>query len=220
MHIAQPPPTDNTNTSTYVSAIARLQSLPEVFRGADITVRFGWQSKQASQYLWAWKQRGLIEPFGGHSDIFANLLVDADPRWETALEMCMPSGTLIGPEVLRRAMWATQIPNVPDVAIRQDQPSYSTTKFQLHKRGVRWYKAVQPGIEQPASGLQTLRPSWAIVEMLRTHKRWDGAPLHPDDIDWDAVNEDDPGRRDLAAACRALRVDEEHFSKYVSAFTP
>jgi hypothetical protein len=50
--------------STTTSAIERLQGLPQIFRGADLTVRFAWSSKTASQYLYLWKKRGLVSSLG------------------------------------------------------------------------------------------------------------------------------------------------------------
>ncbi len=96
-----------------VSAIERLQSLPPLFRGADLTVRFQWTSKTASQYLYLWKRRKLVQELGGHSDVFANMLMTRQPNWEQALLLAMPSALLVGVEALRQAGWVTQVQHNP-----------------------------------------------------------------------------------------------------------
>ena len=78
-----------------ISAHERLTLLPAVFRGADLTVRFQWTSKTASHYLYLWKRRGLVASLGGHSDVFANLVVGREPDWEAGLRLAMPSAVLV-----------------------------------------------------------------------------------------------------------------------------
>ena len=85
-----------------VSSIQRLLSLPALFSGRDLAVRFQWTSKAASQYLYLWKKRGLVQPLGGHSDVFANTLVQPQPDWESALRLTMPSAVVVRIEALRR----------------------------------------------------------------------------------------------------------------------
>jgi hypothetical protein len=186
------------------SAIVRLQSLPPVFRGADLTVRFGWTSKTASQYLYLWKKRGLVQGLGGHSDVFANLLTAPTPDWEKALLMAMPSAVLVGIEVLRRAGWTTQIPRCPDVAVAARDRCFSVHPFTVEYRAAGWFEIVRPGIGR-AAGLPMLRPAWALADMLRA-RGWGKCGLHPDDIDWDMA-----GTRDVAdwrVARAALGVEE------------
>ena len=99
--------------SKQISAIDRLRELPTLFRGAHLTTRFRWDSKTASQYLYLWKRRNLVQGLGGHSDVFANLLFEPFPQypnWEKALLMTMPSAVIVSVEVLRRVGWTTQIP--------------------------------------------------------------------------------------------------------------
>jgi hypothetical protein len=86
-----------------VSAFERLRDLPS-FRGGDLTRRFGWTSKTASQYPYLWKRRGLAQRLGGHSDVYANLLASRHSDWEGAVVMAMPSAVLVGIEALRRAL--------------------------------------------------------------------------------------------------------------------
>ena len=145
---------------TQVSSIERLRSLPELFRGADLTVRFHWSSKTASQYLYRWKRRGLVDALGGHSDLYANLLVSRHPNWERALVAAMPSALVIGIEAIRLAGWTTQIPQRPTVAVDASQPVFTTHRFDLVPRAPPWFGLVRPGIEGSArEGLPRLSPA-------------------------------------------------------------
>ena len=187
---------------TQTSAIARLQALPAVFRGSDLTVRFQWTSKTASQYLYLWKRRGLVGALGGHSDVYVNLLKDPVPDWEAALLKAMPSAVAIGIEVLRQAGWTTQVPQRPAVAVNARHPVYRVEPFEAVKREPRWFEAVRAGIQRDHPlALPALRPAWALCDMLRTG-RWGECGLWPDDIDWHRVTDQDEA--DWQAACAAL----------------
>lgn len=185
-----------------ISAHERLASLPAVFRGADLTVRFQWSSKTASHYLYLWKRRGLVASLGGHSDVFANLVVGREPNWEAALRLAMPSAVLVGVEILRRAGWTTQIPYCPEVAVNSAEPTYQVEHFDVKSRPPGWFKLLGPGMTRPeGQGVALLSPSWALAEMLRSDG-WGACGLAPDDIYWDEVTESD--RVEWAAACEAL----------------
>jgi hypothetical protein len=193
-----------------VSSLDRLRSLPALFRGADLTVRFQWNSKKASHYLWLWKKRGLVEPLGGHSDVFANLLVQAQPHWEAALLLARPSALLFGVECLRRAGWTTQIPSRPEVAIDMALPNITTARFAVEARTGAWFQQVAPGVTREKAivsplerSLPALRPAWALADML-ARKGWGASGLHPSDIDWDEASERD--RRDWRAAVSRLQI--------------
>jgi hypothetical protein len=173
-----------TASGTQVSAVERLRELPALFRGGDLTRRFGWTSKTASQYLYLWKRRGLVQGFGGHSDVHANLLASRHPDWEAAVVMTMPSVVLIGIEALRRAGWTTQRVPRPTVALRSGHPLFKTEHFEVVSRNPKWFDQVAPGIEGSAGeGLRTLRPAWALAELLH-QKGWKHSGLSPDDIEW------------------------------------
>lgn len=189
-----------------VSAYERLGALPPVFRGAELTVRFQWTSKTASHYLYLWKRRGLVESLGGHSDVFANLVVCREPDWEAALRLAMPSAVLTGVEVLRRAGWTTQIPFRPEVTVNSAEPVYQVEHFDVKPRPPGWFKLLAPGISRsPARGPSTLSPGWALAEMVRS-EGWGACGLTPDDIYWDEVNDQD--RADWAQACKQLGLGE------------
>lgn len=190
-----------------ISAIERLQSLPAIFRGADLTVRFQWTSKTASQYLYLWKRRKLVEELGGHSDVFANLLQNRQPDWAQALLLAMPSCLLIGIEALRHAGWTTQILQRPTVAVNARQSVYSTTRFEIVARDAKWYETVKAGVlrEAGSAGLPRLAPAWALADLLRGGE-WGSFGLWPDDIDWQQVTPDDESQ--WLAACKALALPE------------
>lgn len=173
-----------TASRTQVSAFERLRDLPALFRGGDLTRRFGWTSKTASQYLYLWKRRGLVQGLGGHSDVYANLLASRHPDWEGAVVMAMPSAVLVGIEALRRAGWTTQLAQRPTVALKSDHPVFKTEHFDLVTRDPHWFDQVAPGIEGSADeGLRTLRPAWALADLLH-HTGWGHTGLSPDDIEW------------------------------------
>lgn len=181
-----------------VSAIDRLRSLPALFRGSDLTVRFQWSSKTTSQYVYLWRQRGLVQPLGGHSDVFANLLVAPQPDWDRAVRMAMPSSLLVGIEVLRRAGWTTQIPQRPDIVVQAGQRTYQVEPFRVSTRPAAWFNRMRHGIDC-TTALPALRPAWALADML-VNEGWGACGLWPDDVDFD--QDDD----DLQSALEASRM--------------
>lgn len=182
----------------HTSAIARLQSLPPVFRGSDLTIRFQWTSKTASQYLYLWKRRGLVQSLGGKSDVYANLLTTPAPDWENALLMAMPSAVTIGVEALRQAGWTTQVPHRPAVAVNSQQSVFTVEPFEIAPRDPAWFDAASGGIQGRRPGLAALRPAWALADMLHT-QGWGKCGLWPDDIDWEHISAKD--KKDWQAAC-------------------
>lgn len=185
--------------ATQVSSIERLLSLPGLFSGKDLTVRFQWTSKAASQYLYLWKKRGLVQSLGGHSDIFANTLVQPRPDWEAALRLAMPSAVIAGVEALRRGGWTTQVPSQPEVFVQAGQPRYSVERFTLKPKPARWFEDSRPGIRD-----HCLQPAWALADMLK-NAGWRDTGLQPDDLDWGRVRKRD--RAQFAAACRAYGLN-------------
>lgn len=180
------------------SALQRLLSLPAIFSGRDLTVRFGWTSKNASQYLYLWKKRGLVQALGGHSDTFANLLVQPRVDWEECLRRAMPSAVIVGVEALRRRSWTTQIQARPDVAVQESLPVYTVDHFTVSARPAAWFEASRKGIENGA-----LAPASALADML-AREGWGACGLTPDDIEWRAIKTRD--RRQWTAACKAYRL--------------
>lgn len=189
-----------------ISAYERLAALPAVFRGTDLTVRFQWTSKTASHYLYLWKKRGLVSGLGGHSDVFANLVVSREADWEAGLRLAMPSAVRVGVDVLRRAGWTTQIPFLPSVAVNNAEATYQVDHFHVVPRPPGWFKVLAPGIQRPdPRGLAALAPSWALAEMIRS-EGWGACGLAPDDIYWDQVTDQD--RIEWEAACDQLGLGD------------
>lgn len=190
----------------YQSAQARLASLPEIFTGPDLTIRFQWTSATASTYLRKWRDRGLVASLGGHSDVHANLLKNQHPNWEAAFLRVHPEAVMSGIEVLRRAGWTTQIERRPEVAIQYPSRPFRCEHFTITQRGKRWFalaNQVSPGARAGGPAHIPMMPApWALAEMLAS-KGWGACGLHPDDIDWDEVDEFAGGTgRDLL--CTAL----------------
>jgi hypothetical protein len=122
--------------------------------------------------LYLWKRRGLVQGLGGHSDVYANLLASRHPDWEGAVVMAMPSAVLVGIEALRRAGWTTQLVQRRAVAVKSGNPIFKTDHFDLVTRDPLWFDQVAPGIEGSAGeGLCTLRPAWALADLL-LHTGW------------------------------------------------
>jgi len=181
-----------------ISAIERLRSLPPVFRGSDLTVRFRWTSKTASQYLYLWKRRGLVDALGGQSDVFVNLLANPRPDWGKALLAAMPSAVVIGIEPLRLSGWTTQIPHRPSVAVNARQPVFKTEKFEVNSRDSAWFDTVRGGVSGDKNiGLPSLSPAWALADMLR-ESGWGACGLFPDDIEWSEIGQADEDQWEAA----------------------
>ena len=196
-----------TSKRVYVSSIDRLRELPGLFRGSDLTMRHGWNSKTASHYLWLWKKSGLAMPLGGHSDVFANLVVDPDPNWEAALLMARPSAVIVGIKCLQRAGWTTQIVTRPDVVIDSSLPVFRSNHFDVQRRSVDWFAAASRGLTRNGFGsAPAIKPAWALADMLQ-RSGWAGCGLAPNDIDWDVHQDSD--HREWQRALRALGMPKQ-----------
>lgn len=184
----------------------RLLDLPEVFTGGDLTVKFQWKSATASTYLAQWRRAGLVRSLGGRSDVHMNLVRNRVVSTEVALRRAYPRAIKVGVDVLRQAGWTTQIPTTVEVAIPQSSAPHSVDGFVLGRRSERWYAAVAPGIERVASGIDQLKPAWALADMLaRTRDgRVRGAWLiDPEDLDIDSAFAD----KEMPKALAQLGLD-------------
>lgn len=205
---------EQSGKQRYVSALARLQSLPAIFKGVDLTLGFGWESRKASHYLWLWKKAGHIAPLGGHSDTYANLVVNRQPNWEAAALLAMPSAIVIGIECLRRAGWTTQIPARPEIAVLSTLPRYQTDHFQVRELPPQLHQLLEQGALDPQAGrgwvnhedrsIPSLRPAWALAHMLKS-EGWGLCGLQPDDVYWDEVHPSD--KADWHEASTLLSLD-------------
>lgn len=190
-----------------ISALTRLRDLPAIFRGSDLTLRFGWSSKTASQYIYLWRRAQIVEPFGGHSDVYANTIVDPSPDWERALAMAMPSAVVVGVECLRRVGWITQIPATTAVAVHAASVVYSTAHFAVERRSATWFETIQPGLVRGQAGrAPSLHPAYALADLI-AREGWGRCGLDRDDIDVDALTAGDRAR--LRRAMHAFALEED-----------
>jgi hypothetical protein len=175
-----------TAPRTYTSARERLLQLGNLgpfFEGRHAMQLFGWSSKTAAHYMWLWAQQGLVRPLGGKSDIFFNLLVDADAvaHIEEAIRTVMPGAVIGAHNVLHAQGLATQRPGRLHLLLRPDERKVTIEDAQLDVRPARWWAvmdlahAVEPGSEKV---LARLRPGAALADAATT-----GA-VAPDDIDF------------------------------------
>jgi hypothetical protein len=142
-----------------------------------------------------------VQGLGGHSDVYANLLASRHPDWEGAVVMAMPSAVLVGIEALRRAGWTTQLVQRPTVAVKSGYPMFTTEHFDVVNRDPDWFEQVAPGTEGiPDHGLRTLRPAWALADLLH-HAGWQHSGLSPDDLEWSQAAS---AERDWRAARKAF----------------
>jgi hypothetical protein len=107
------------------------------------------------------KCQGYIEAFGGHSDVYANLVVNPSPNHDVMLRFATPRGIIIGVDALRRAGWTTQVQREPDVAVPQSTRFYQTAFFNiLPRRSHSMSLARRAGIANPSQGGWD-RPCWS-----------------------------------------------------------
>jgi hypothetical protein len=195
------------SATIYTSARRRLETLPEIFTGSDLTMLCGWQSQIASTYLANWRRAGLVKSLGGRSDVHMNLVRNRHVNAQAALRRVFPQATLVGADILREAGWTTQIPSRPEVAVPQPGPIYAVVDFILTGRSNKWFSKVASGTTPVDDGLMRLQPAWALADMVaraldkRVRHAW---LLAPDDLDLSQAR-DDPA---LPAALAALAVDE------------
>ena len=197
---------------TYTSASKRLEALPEIFTGSDLTMLCGWRSQIASTYLANWRKAGLVRSLGGRSDVHMNLVRNRHVNLEVALRRVFPLATKVGVDVLREAGWTTQIPSLPEVALPQPGPIYAVAEFALTGRPHKWFTKVAHGVQHVNDGLMRLKPAWALVDMVaraldrRVRQAW---LLAPDDLDLGEAREDES----LSAALAAFAVDEHDLTE-------
>jgi len=208
---------------SYTSALERLRAVPEIFTGSDLTVLFGWRSAIASSYLAQWRKAALVKSLGGRADVHLNLLRNPQARPELALRRVFPMAVKVGVDRLRAAAWTTQITARPEVAISAGSTRYQVEGFDLVIRSARWFRAVKAGTESVTDGIDTLRPAWALADLIsraqdrRVRNAW--LP-DPEDIDWSAL-EQLAVQRDLQAAWQALGLapDLLSASRYAEIYT-
>ncbi len=180
-------------TNTYQSALKRLDAVPEIFTGGDLTTLFGWTSAICSNYLAVWRKAKLVKSLGGRADVHMNLLRNRNANIEAALRRLYPRAIKVGVDILREAGWTTQIPRTIEVAVPHKSSIYRLHDVEVTTRTEKWYVTVAVGTERVAQSIDRLNPAWALADMLnrandkRIRHRW---LLAPDDIDLDAARQD------------------------------
>jgi len=198
---------------TYISARKRLEVLPQIFTGSDLTVRFQWPSPIASSYLAQWRKAGLVKSLGGRSDIHMNLVVNREPNLDLALARLYPRAIRIGIDVLRECGWTTQIPSSVDVAIPREYVKHGIDGYILSTRSEKWYASIAPGLERAPGGLDALKPAWAFADMMdrasdrRVRDSW--LP-DPEDLDMEGIMES----KDLTAAMTAFGLSAASYETF------
>ena len=208
---------------TYTSAIDRLAALPDVFTGGDLTVRFGWKSAHASSYLAHWRKAGLIQSLGGRADVHMNRVTNRHVNPQAALRRAFPSAIKVGMDILREAGWTTQIPNLIEVAVMRSSCLHQLQGFELTTRTDAWFAVVAPGVQRVPTGIDQLKPAWALADMLarandrRVRKAW--LP-DPEDLDLNSVRTD--RQTTIALAAFGLpqgSVDDAGYEQLYDRFT-
>lgn len=174
------------------SAREWLLRAPEVFSVGELALLMDVARTQATTYLQRWKLAKLVQPFGGRSGIFINLV--ANPRaaedagaWERALLKAMPSAMIAGYEILADSGLSTQLTHLRYVIVSNQDAMYDANGAEVHRRPLPWMKRLvredaivnnEPGVLAPR-----LRPGAALAD-LAVHA--DHKP-DPDDIDYDML---------------------------------
>ncbi len=200
-----------------VKGYERLTQLPALFRGGDATILFGWTSKAASHYLWLWSKQNLVKALGGHSDVYANMVMDRNPDWAAATLKAMPSATIIGIESLRRAGWTTQIPARPEIAVTAAAPSYAIHPYEVSVLPPAWFERMNPLCDR-THALPALPPVWALADLIVRHG-WGRFGLDPDDIETDSGVDADQDTA-VAAAVAELKSQEDRKTSKVRRRSP
>jgi hypothetical protein len=161
----------------------RLPQLPVVFSTADAAALFSDLDASGRRVMLnRWKELGLIRPAGPRSKLYYNLMLQSD--WQAVLSIAVcrayPSATLIGPNVLRRAGWTTQIARDLHVAVLKARTYARLDGVQIHPRSHTWYEEKgQFGISM--EGLPSITAEQALWDSLEhRHEIW--CP-DPDDLD-------------------------------------
>lgn len=185
-----------------------------MFSGSDVTQVMGVSDQAASVMLHRWKQADLVRPLGGRSDVFFNLLVQHEwmKNFQYAIRRAMPFARLVGPEAWRVRGWTTQIQYQLDVVIPTKADSYAIEGLRVHRRGVRWSRAVAHGQVAPMRGrLIALTPSYALADALlaqaaaaRSGEMAEPAPWAPDPDDLYADTASRSDIREFRAAVKSL----------------
>lgn len=116
----------------------------------------------------------MVKAAGQRLGLYYNLVTH--PNWEEnralAIRMAYPSAIVIGPSVLHRHGWITQIPQSVAIAVLNEGSHPSMEGVEVFKRSMRWYRKFSPWGE-PIYGLPALTPENALNDCLaHAGKMW------------------------------------------------
>ena len=185
------------------SAVERLRALPPVFRGSDLSLRFGWSTHEAGEYLRRWKRRELVKPAGPRAGVYFNLISEAsapETHLEEAVVMLFPSAVVVGASVLHEAGWITQIPRQLDVAVLRRRTFPAIKGVVPHPRNIFWYRLVHSRLERTEGrDVPRLDPPFALADALKCRDGW--VP-EPDDVEFPEAKD----AQRFLRACKTLRM--------------
>ena len=184
------------------SAIERLRALPPVFRGRDLSLRFGWSTHEAGEYLRRWKQRDLVKPAGPRAGVYFNLIAETsapETHLEEAIATLFPSAVVVGASVLHEAGWITQIPRQLDVAVLRRRTFPAVTGVVPHPRTMFWYRLVHSRLDTEGRGVPRLDPAFALADALKYRDGW--IP-EPDDVEFPQAED----AQRFLRACQTFKV--------------
>jgi hypothetical protein len=173
-----------------------LLALPEVFSVAEVALVMGCPRTEASQYLWRWRTSRLVQPLGGKSGVFMNLVRRPDAAidgsvWERALLKAMPSAMIGGHEVLADSGLTTQVTRQRYVLVSNVDSAFELEGAEVHRRPVPWMnRLVREGgviADAPGAIVPRLRPGAALADLAR----YSPSAVDPEDVDLEVLPRDD-----------------------------
>lgn len=161
-------------------AQGRLSQLGEVFSVAEMAAALDMERFDAVRYLRAWRLRGLVEPLGGRSAIYLNLVrvPDAGQRealWERALLKAMPSAIVSCVELLGHHGDEARTALRRLVLVSEAEEFYEIDGAVVLRRPAQWLAQLRQFGLAPVhpGGLPTprLRPGAALADLARHDSR-------------------------------------------------
>ena len=187
-----------------VSAVERLRSLPPVFRAGDLSLRFGWSSDEAAQYLLRWKRRDFVKATGPRSGVYFNLLRESsspDTRREEVIATLLPSALVAGGTALYEAGWTTQIPSRLETVALRRRTYPKLNGVAVYPRGAGWYRLAHDWLQFPEDKqhLPRIDAAFALADALKFQDGW--VP-DPDDVEFATAQD----QLRFLKACEVLKV--------------
>jgi hypothetical protein len=157
-----------------VNSYKTLRRMPPVFSLRDISRLLDKDHAAVKANVARWKSQGMVRAAGPRLGLYYNLVTH--PNWEEniarAIKLAYPSAILIGPNVLHRHGWITQIPQYLSIAVLNEGSHPSMDGVEVFKRPLRWYRKFSPWGE-PIYGLPALTPENALLDCLENaDKMW------------------------------------------------